>query len=216
MKADKIYSSSGRQMDIPSLLLCKMCRTGVTCIFTCSTHLYTIAVKGCSFVYLRNCIFCPLSLSVMFIVTIALGEDEWREWLSFSGLQTLKKVTESPFQGSSILLSLTWCTRKPTVYLHHHASRYLQAEVNFYFLVFYIFLPCLCTTLFGPMYVSLTIKSRRRRRRRIPFFRLPFLRKSSAYYLSPNNYHGISSNLYLWRFHKTMPWIVIIHSIWLS
>ena len=29
---------------------------------------YIIAVKGCSFVYLRNCIFCPLSLSVMFIV----------------------------------------------------------------------------------------------------------------------------------------------------
>ena len=45
-----------------------MCRTGVTCIFTCSTHFYIIAVKGCSFVYLRNCIFCPLSLSVMFIV----------------------------------------------------------------------------------------------------------------------------------------------------
>ena len=37
---------------------------------TCSTHFYfyIIAVKGCSFVYLRNCIFCPLSLSVMFIV----------------------------------------------------------------------------------------------------------------------------------------------------
>ena len=46
----------------------KMCRTGVTCIFTCSTHFYIISVKGCSFVYLRNCIFCPLSLSVMFIV----------------------------------------------------------------------------------------------------------------------------------------------------
>ena len=43
----------------------KMCRTGVTCIFTCSTHFYMIAVKGCSFVEgrMRNCIFCPLSLS---------------------------------------------------------------------------------------------------------------------------------------------------------
>ena len=29
---------------------------------------YIIAVKGCSFVYLRKCIFCPLSLSVIFIV----------------------------------------------------------------------------------------------------------------------------------------------------
>ena len=29
---------------------------------------YIIAVKGFSFVYLKNCIFCPLSLSVMFIV----------------------------------------------------------------------------------------------------------------------------------------------------
>ena len=47
----------------------KMCRTGCTCTFTCSTHFYIIAVKGCSFVYLRNCIFCPLSLSVMFKVT---------------------------------------------------------------------------------------------------------------------------------------------------
>ena len=35
---------------------------------TCSTHFYIIAVQGCSFVYLRNCIFCPLSLAVMFIV----------------------------------------------------------------------------------------------------------------------------------------------------
>ena len=54
--------------NIPSLLYVKMCRTGVTCIFTCFTQFYIIAVKGCSFVYLRNCIFCPPSLSVMFIV----------------------------------------------------------------------------------------------------------------------------------------------------
>ena len=33
----------------------KMCRTGVTCIFTCSTHFYIIAVKSCSFVYHSNC-----------------------------------------------------------------------------------------------------------------------------------------------------------------
>ena len=46
----------------------KMCRTGEYACDTCSTYFYIIAVKGCSFVYLRNCIFCPLSLSVMFIV----------------------------------------------------------------------------------------------------------------------------------------------------
>ena len=59
------------QVDKGTSLHCyyvKMCRTGVTCIFTCSTQFYIIAVKGCSFVYMRNCIFCPLSLSVMFIV----------------------------------------------------------------------------------------------------------------------------------------------------
>ena len=44
----------------------KMCRTGEYACDTCSTHFYIIAVKGCSFVYLRNCIFCPLSLSVIF------------------------------------------------------------------------------------------------------------------------------------------------------
>ena len=48
--------------------LSKMCRTGEYACDTCSTHLY-ITVKGCSFVYLRNCIFCPLSLSVIFIVS---------------------------------------------------------------------------------------------------------------------------------------------------
>ena len=40
-----------------------MCRTGVTCIFTFLHN----SSEGCSFVYLRNCIFCPLSLSVIFI-----------------------------------------------------------------------------------------------------------------------------------------------------
>ena len=44
--------------------------------------------------------------------------------------------SQSPFQDSStpppslslsLSLSHTWCTRKPTVYLHHHASRHLQA-----------------------------------------------------------------------------------------
>ena len=48
----------------------KMCRTGEYACDTCSTHFYIIAGKGCSIVYLRNCIFCPLSLSVMFIVII--------------------------------------------------------------------------------------------------------------------------------------------------
>ena len=69
-KEDKIYSSSGRQKNIPShdCYYVKMCWTDVTCIFPCSTHFYIIAVKGCFFVYLRNCIFCPLSLSVIFIV----------------------------------------------------------------------------------------------------------------------------------------------------
>ena len=55
------------QVDKGTSLHCyyvQMCRTGVTCILT----FYIIAVKGCSFVYLRNCIFCPLSLSDMFIV----------------------------------------------------------------------------------------------------------------------------------------------------
>ena len=27
---------------------------------------------------------------------------------------------------------LTWYTRKPTVYLHHHVSRYLQAASNWF------------------------------------------------------------------------------------
>ena len=64
------------QVDKGTSLPCyyvKMCRTGVTCIFTCSTHFYIlIAVKGCSFVEgrMRNCIFYPLSLSVMFIVLL--------------------------------------------------------------------------------------------------------------------------------------------------
>ena len=63
------------QVDKGTSLPCyyvKMCRTGVTCIFTCSTHFYIIAVKGCSFVEgrMRNCIFCPLSLSVMFIMLL--------------------------------------------------------------------------------------------------------------------------------------------------
>ena len=50
----------------------KMCRTGEYACDTCSTHFYIIAVKECSFVYLRNCIFCPLSLSVMFIVNMGI------------------------------------------------------------------------------------------------------------------------------------------------
>ena len=52
----------------------KMCRTGEYACDTCSTHFYIIAVKGCPFVYLRNCIFCPLSLSVMFIVSTVSHE----------------------------------------------------------------------------------------------------------------------------------------------
>ena len=35
----------------------KMCRTGEYACDTCSTHFYIIAGKGCSFGYLRNCIF---------------------------------------------------------------------------------------------------------------------------------------------------------------
>ena len=53
----------------------KMCRTGEYACDTYSTHFYIIAGKGCSFVYLRNCIFCPLSLSVMFIVYSGGGVD---------------------------------------------------------------------------------------------------------------------------------------------
>ena len=33
----------------------KMCRTGEYACDTCSTHLYIIAGKGCSFVYHSNC-----------------------------------------------------------------------------------------------------------------------------------------------------------------
>ena len=50
------------QVDKGTSLPCyyvKMCTgTGVTCIFTSSTHFYIIAVKGCSFVEgrMRNCI----------------------------------------------------------------------------------------------------------------------------------------------------------------
>ena len=35
----------------------QMCRTGEYACDTCSTHFYIIAGKGCSFIYLRNCIF---------------------------------------------------------------------------------------------------------------------------------------------------------------
>ena len=63
------------QVDKGTSLHCyyvQMCRTGEYACDTCSTHFYIlIAVKGCSFVYLRNCIFCLLSLSVMFIVPIS-------------------------------------------------------------------------------------------------------------------------------------------------
>ena len=54
------------QVDKGTSLHCyyvKMCRTGEYACDTCSTHFYIIAVKGCSFVYLRNCTFCLLSLS---------------------------------------------------------------------------------------------------------------------------------------------------------
>ena len=43
------------QVDKGTSLHCyyvKMCRTGEYACDTCSTHFYTIAVKGCSFVYL--------------------------------------------------------------------------------------------------------------------------------------------------------------------
>ena len=71
-RAHKIYSSSGRQRNIPSLL-CKnvynRCHMHIHLFYT---FYILIAVKGCSFVEgrMRNCIFCPLSLSVMFIVLI--------------------------------------------------------------------------------------------------------------------------------------------------
>ena len=43
----------------------KMCRTGVTCIFTCSTHFWDVLLSTIAVVEgrMRNCIFCPLSLS---------------------------------------------------------------------------------------------------------------------------------------------------------
>ena len=43
-------------------------------------------------------------------------------------------------------LSLTWCTHKPTVYLHHHASRHLQAaSISCIVSKFYISILHLCT-----------------------------------------------------------------------
>ena len=59
-------------------------RTAVYEYDTCSTDFNIIAVKGCSFVYhnnnvdgrMRNCIFCPLSLSVIFIDIVERGEKE--------------------------------------------------------------------------------------------------------------------------------------------
>ena len=50
-------------------------------------------MKGCSFIYLRNCIFCPLPLSVIFIVsitsTILLS---FFDWLKDSALYSLEKA----------------------------------------------------------------------------------------------------------------------------
>ena len=48
--------------------------------------------------------------------------------------------SQSPFQDSStppplslsLSLSHTWCTRKPTVYLHHHASPTLTSSIKTY------------------------------------------------------------------------------------
>ena len=49
-------------------------------------------------------------------------------------------------------LSLTWCTRKPTVYLYHHASRYLQAASNINVILHAIFLslPLMTSLTAGP------------------------------------------------------------------
>ena len=55
----------------------------------------------------------------------------WRGWVAGvgstfrTGWLSVVRSGQSPFQDS---LCLTWCTRKPTVYLHHHASRHLQAD----------------------------------------------------------------------------------------
>ena len=57
------------QVDKGTSLHCyyvKMCRTGVTCIFTFLHN----SSEGMFLVYLRNCIFCLLYLSVMFIVIV--------------------------------------------------------------------------------------------------------------------------------------------------
>ena len=46
---------------------------------------------------------------------------------SFSELHILKKDYRESFSGLLHPLSFTWCTHKPIVYLHYHASRHLQA-----------------------------------------------------------------------------------------
>ena len=86
------------QVDKGTSLHCyyvKMCRTGEYACDTCSTHFYTIAVKGCSFVYLRNCIFCPLSLSVMFIVLFVLFISHIKDTLSHLQAKKMKRLNSN-------------------------------------------------------------------------------------------------------------------------
>ena len=70
-KRTKYTVPSGRQKEHSFTAITCMLKGEYACD-TCSIHFYIIAVKGCSFVYLRNCIFCPLSLSVIFIVWVEL------------------------------------------------------------------------------------------------------------------------------------------------
>ena len=49
-------------------------------------------------------------------------------WERERGLRSPEKDSDLVlFRTPQSSLSLTWCTRKPTVYLHHHASQHLQA-----------------------------------------------------------------------------------------
>ena len=97
-----------------------MCKTGVTCIFTCSTHFYIITVKGCSFVEgrMRNCIFCPLSLSVIFIVLLPAciyRRVQSKRFLIIVNLGSISTLTRMISRRSSfVVFSSTESTRTRT------------------------------------------------------------------------------------------------------
>ena len=90
---------------------------------------------------LWNMGLCMLSslanyFNLIYLIFLMKRKEFTAAYKSFSGLHTLKKDYRESFSrllnplSLSLSLSHTWCTCKPTVYLHHHASRHLQAESN--------------------------------------------------------------------------------------